>query len=218
VESGGELVVVGEGSASGPPDRCVLSLALNVAADTSAEALDRVARLADQVIGVTRAQGVAASDIQTLGVSLQDFRDQETKRVTARVAVYSLSVKAPSLTSVGPLLAELAPVAGDALQVRGLHLTIEDPRPLLERARRAAVGDALERARQLAGAAGVRTGAILSIEEEPGSRPAGLPRRTRMSSDAVAMSASAVPVEGGTATVAIQVQIRLALGEEDPDY
>jgi uncharacterized protein YggE len=203
---------VGEGSASGPPDRCLLSLAVNVAADTSAEALDRVARLADRVIGVARAQGVEPSDIQTLGVSLQDFYDQEKKKVTARVATYSLSVTAPSLTSVGPLLAELAPVAGDALQVRGLHLTVDDPRPLQERARRAAVADALERARQLAEAAGVRTGAIVSIEEEPDHGSAGQPRRLRASSMAMA-TASPVPVEGGTVTVAVHVQIRLALEE-----
>jgi len=185
-------------------------LAVNVAADTSAEALDRLARLADQVIAVAHAQGVEPSDIQTVGVSLQDFYDQEKKKVTARVATYSLSVTAPSLTSVGPLLAELAPVAGDALQVRGLHLTIDDPAPLLERARRAAVADALERARQLAEAAGVRTGAILSIEEEADHGSAGLPRRLRASS-AFTAAASPVPVEGGTATVAVQVQIRLAL-------
>jgi uncharacterized protein YggE len=213
VESGRELVVVGEGSASGPPDRCLLSLALNVAADTSAAALDRVARLADQVIAIAHAQDVAPSDIQTLGLSLQDVYDQEKKKVTARVATYSLSVKAPSLASVGPLLSALAPVAGDALQVRGLHLIVDDPRPLLETARRAAVADALERARQLADAAGVRTGAIVSIEEEPGQGPPGLPRRLRVASAATAMSGSAVPVEGGTATAAVQVQIRLALEE-----
>jgi uncharacterized protein YggE len=213
VQSGRELVVVGEGTASAPPDRCLLSLALNVAADTSAEALDGVARLADQVIGVAHAQGVAPADIQTVGVSLQDFYDQQKKRVTARVATYSLSVTAPSLTSVGPLLGELAPVAGEALQVRGLRLTIDDPQPLLERARRAAVDDALARARQLAEAAGVRTGAIVSIEEDPGQRTPGVPRRLRASSDVVALAGSAVPVEGGTTTVAVQVQIRLALEE-----
>jgi hypothetical protein len=188
-------------------------LALNVAADTSAEALDRVARLADQVIGVAHAHHVEPPDIETLGVSLQDLYDRETKKVTARVATYSLSITAPDLTTVGPLLAQLAPVAGDALQVRGLHLTIDDPRPLLETARRAAVADALERARHLAEAAGVRTGAIMAIEEGPvpGSPD---PRRRRMSSASAFMAgASPVPVEGGTSTVAVQVQIRLALEE-----
>jgi hypothetical protein len=211
VENLGELVVVGEGSASGTPDRCVISLALNVAADTSADALDRVARLADEVIGVVHAQGVEQSDVQTLNVSLQDFYDQEKKRVTARIATYALSVKAPSLTSVGPLLAELAPVAGDSLQIRGLHLMIHDPQPLLEVARRAAVTDALARAKQLAEAAGIRTGAIVSIEEDPGEVSHGTLHR--MSRSSAAPLGAAVPVEGGTCSVSVQVRVRLTIEE-----
>lgn len=107
-----DVVVVGEGSALGTPDRCLISLALNVAADTSADAIDRVAQLADQAVGVIHAQGIEPSDVQTYSVSLQDFFDHEKKRVTARVASYALSVNAPSLASVGRLLAELAAISG----------------------------------------------------------------------------------------------------------
>jgi uncharacterized protein YggE len=203
-----EVVVVGEGSASGTPDRCIISLALNVAADTSADAIDRVAQLADQVVGVIHAQGVEPSDVQTHSVSLQDFYDQEKKRVTARVASYALSVNAPSLASVGRLLAELAAVCGDSLQVRGLQLAVSNPQPLLQAARRAAVEDAVARADQLAEAAGVRLGTILSVDEGSNPRPQIGLQKVRFSGGS---AAAALPVEGGTASVTVQVTVRLAI-------
>lgn len=67
-----ELVVTSEGSASGTPDRCVIALALNVMADTSPDAMDRMSALAEQVINVVLAQGVERSNVQTLNISLQD--------------------------------------------------------------------------------------------------------------------------------------------------
>ena len=81
-----ELVVTGEGSALGTPDRCMITLALNVMADTSADALDRVGALAQQVIGLVLDQGIERPDVQTLNISLQDWFDKGSQRVTARVA------------------------------------------------------------------------------------------------------------------------------------
>jgi uncharacterized protein YggE len=45
-----DIVVVGEGSASGAPDRCLVSLTLNVAAETPADALSGVGHVADRVL------------------------------------------------------------------------------------------------------------------------------------------------------------------------
>jgi uncharacterized protein YggE len=202
-----EILVVGEGSASAPPDRCLLSLALNVAADSSAEALDRVAALAGDVLVVVHDQGVDVRDVQTQNITLQDLFDQETKRVTARVASYAFSVKAPGLDGVGTLVAAVASVAGDAFQIRHLDLIVDDARPLADEARREAVADALRRGSQLADAAGVRIGAILSIDEDGEARPQGTHRRVSSG----ATFAAAVPVEAGTATVTIHVRVRLAI-------
>jgi len=208
VESVRDIVVVGEGSASGTPDRCLVSLALNVAADTPAEALSGVGHVADRVLEALAGDGVPPSDVQTVGLSVRDVHDREKNRVTARVASYALSVGLPGLAGAGPLLARLASVAGDALQVRGLELVMSDPQPLLDRARRAAVVDALARATVLAEAAGVRTGPIVSIEEEAGVPPRAGPRRAKLSSGAEPYS---LPVEGGTATVTVSVRVTMSL-------
>jgi len=64
----------------------MITLALNVMADTSADALDRVGALAQQVIGLVLDQGIERPDVQTLNISLQDWFDKGSQRVTARVA------------------------------------------------------------------------------------------------------------------------------------
>ncbi len=116
------IVVVGQGSESGTPDRCALHLALNVMAESTADAFSRVAALANRVVDALRQRGVPEHDMQTQTVSLQDFFDQKEQKVTARVGTFALQVTVP-VGEVGPHLGAVADVAGDSLQVRGLVLT-----------------------------------------------------------------------------------------------
>jgi hypothetical protein len=203
-----EIVVVGVGTAGGVPDRCVITLTLNVAADTSGAALAGVTKLASKVAEVLEARGVAASHVQTTNLALQELHDSEKKRVTGRVASYGLTVLVSGLAEAGPLLTELAETAGDSLQVRGLRLEMSDPKPLVDAARRAAVADALERAEQLADAAGLRLGGISSIEEGP-----GIPGETFRRLMGRGAADSALPVEGGTSSVTVQVTVRMAIAD-----
>jgi len=177
----------------------LITLALNVMAATSAEALDQVGSLAEQVIEVVLAQGVSRSDVQTLRISLQDWLDRDSGTVTARVGTYTLSVRVTGLQELGPLLAEVATVAGNSLQVQGIRPTIGDPKPLLAEARRSAVEDALAKAGELAQAAGIQLGKITSIEE------AGTARLGNMR--LMSASAAAMPMEPGTSEVTAGVTI-----------
>ena len=199
------LVVTGEGAASGTADHCLITLALNVMAATSADALDQVGTLAEQVLEVVLEQGVARSDVQTLRISLQDWLDKDSRSVTARVATYMLLVRVTGLETVGPLLAEVAPITGNSLQVQGIRLAMGDPKPVLAEARRAAVEDALAKARELAQAAGVQLGKITSIDETDTGRPG---TRRLMSA-----SAAAMPVEPGTSEVTAGVTITFEIDD-----
>lgn len=137
------LVVTGQGTAHGTPDRCLIYLALNAMADTAASALDQVADLATRAVQALRDRGVEPNDIQTANISLGDYHEKQ--RVTARVASYSLVVKIRSLEEAGPVLASLSGVAGDSLQVQRMQLAVSDPQVLQASARRDAVVDATAR-------------------------------------------------------------------------
>lgn len=201
-----ELVVTGEGSAFGIPDRCVITFALNVMGATSADALDRLGVLAEQVIGLVLEQGVERADVQTLNLSLQDWFDKESQSVTARVATYVLAVSVFGLEGAGSLFAAVAPIAGNSLQVRDMRLSIGDPKPLVAEAQRGAVENALAKAYELADAAGVHLGQIISINDGGSARSGSMRFETR----ALAASAS-IPVEAGSSAVTVRVTITLKI-------
>ena len=199
------LIVSGEGAAHGVPDQCVLHLALKVIADTAPQALDGVAEVATRTVQRLRELGIEGRDVQTTNLSLDDFYDRESQRVTARVASYSMTVKTGSIEEAGPVLAALSEVAGDSLQVGNLQLAVSDSRALQTTARRNAVEDAATRAGQLAEAAGVSLGPILQISE--GQVASGRIRHTAM-----ALSASAaLPVEAGVVTSTASVTVTYAI-------
>lgn len=203
-----QLSVVGEGTVDGVPDRCIVYAAINVMADTVPDAVSRVGLLSSQVSESLRTTGLAPADVRTTGLSVQDFFDQGKQRVTARVASYQLEVTIGQLTKLDEHIAGLLSVAGDALQIRALHLTIADQEPLKREARVAAMKDARKRATELAEAAGGRLGRTLSIDErslatDPPYR--GFATRTSAS------VATHLQIEPGSLTVSCRVAVTYEL-------
>lgn len=109
-------------------------------------------------------------------------------------------------------LARLGEVIGAAMQagannLHGLELTLEDPHPLNDQARRRAVARAMEKAQQLAKEAGVSLGPIIEVSETGASHP-----MPRPASRAVKMESADVPVERGQLSVTENVQVVFSIG------
>jgi uncharacterized protein len=202
------VAVSGTGVATGIPDQCNLQVALNYMAADAADALTHCADIASMVIAAVREVDVEQRDVQTTGLSLQDHFDQSKQRVTARIATYLLDVTVRPVEGVGRILAALGTSAGDALQVRGIRLSIHDPEPLKREARRLAVGDAQRKALELSQAAGLRLGTILSLEEDGIQSRVPLPRRAMPMS---ASMASGVPIEPGEVSAVSTVTVTYAI-------
>jgi uncharacterized protein YggE len=202
--------VAGEGAETGIPDQCRVALNLVVLADSPPQAMDKIAALASSVIARLRETGIEDRDIQTFGIQINEWFDQKAQRVTAHVANYSVSVKVRGLDEVGPMLTAVGVVAGDALKVQGIQLGITNPEPLREQARRNAVENARDKATQLAAAAGVELGPVLSIEEAGWSRPVMPIGGIRRMSIGAAQAAS-IPVEPGSSEVAVAVEVVYAI-------
>ncbi len=196
------LIVVGEGSATGTPDQCVLHAALNVVADTAAEAIGRLATLATQVLDSLRQHGLEEADVRTTNLRVQDFFDQAQQRVTARFGSYQIEVVIQDLEAIGELVALLSAVASESFQLQALQLRIAEPEPLRRQARIRAMDDARSKAQQLAEAAGVRLGRIVSIQQgaDPGPLRQLVPTATAARMGPGAMPT--VPVEPGSLSIA----------------
>jgi len=109
----------------------------------------------------------------------------------------NVTVTVDDLTKLGSTLDAL--VRSGANQLGGIQFMIADPKPLAERARTLAVGDAAAKARTLAMAAGVTLGPLMSIQESTMNRPIPVFAMAR------AVAAEAVPVAEGEERVSVNV-------------
>lgn len=203
------IAVTGAGLASGSPDQCRIRISLNHLAESAATALEMTANLATRAIGAVADLQAEQAEVQTVGLSVQDFFDQAQQKVTAHVGSYQLDLVVRPIEGTGRVLAALSSVVGDALQIRGITLTVQDPEPLKSQARRSAIQDAKKRAAEIAEEVGVRLGPILAIRDEDASPISSAVRATRMS----AHVAANLPIEGGNVSATSAVTLVYAIDE-----
>jgi len=201
------VTVVGTGIATGTPDQCQLQVALTCTSDDAAIALSTCGELAAKAIAAVGEVDGAHCDVQTTGISVQDFFDKGQMRVTAKIGTYELRVTVRPIGNVGRVLTVLGSVAGDALSTRGFQLSVRDPEPLRRESRRLAVMDARTRAVELSEAAGIDLGPILALED--GAAPPGpTVRYARTMSFGAAADVPVAPGEvSATSTVTITYAI-----------
>jgi uncharacterized protein len=203
------IAVTGTGLASGTPDQCRLHISLNHLAESAADALEVTADLATKAIAALLDMEAEQCEVRTVGLSVQDFFDQAQQKVTAHIGSYQLSVVVRPIDETGRVLAALSSAVGDALQIRGINLTIEDSEPLMSQARRVAVQDAKNGAAEIAEEVGVRLGPIMSIRDDNAGSTNSVQQRTMRMSGHVA--AANVPIEAGSASVSSVVTLIYAI-------
>jgi uncharacterized protein YggE len=165
------VTVLGIGVARGRPDRAHLTIAIEQAAASPAEAFALVAERVDAMATTLRDLGVPDDDWITRGVSIGedwDFR-QNSRVLRGWIASNRIEVRIVDSTLVGRVASEAVNVAG--AKVDGPRWVIDPSNPVHAEARRLAALDARDRAMTYASALGLRLGAVEAIVE-PGAAPA----------------------------------------------
>jgi uncharacterized protein YggE len=202
------ITATGVGQASGPPDALVVSLNVHTEGPSAAETLDTASLITTQIQATARAQGVAEEDLRTTNVSVFPRFDAQGRRVVGYSADNAFTIRYVDLATAGARLDEIVGQGGDAVQVQGVSLEIDDPTSLLADARTDAVERASTQAEQLAAAAGVELGAVRTIVEVPaGSGLLGLDARATAGSAFDQSAQVAVPIAAGGQEVTVQVQV-----------
>lgn len=195
-----EITVTGEGQVNVAPDMASVMLGVTSEAATAGEAMAANSEQLATVLERLRAAGVEDRDLQTTGLSLNPNWTQaegEASKIAGYTASNMLTVRVRALDGLGGILD--AAVQDGANTLNGVSFDLADPAPVMDEARKAAVADALARARLLADAAGVQLGEIVSINEG-GASP-------NPPSPMYRMEASAVPVAEGEITRSATVTI-----------
>ena len=195
------ISVTGTGKAFGQPNIARTTVGVEARAATADVALRDVNTAMARVIAALKAAGIAESDLATQNLSLHFEREElppprpmaeptsaappkgrpgttqgsdpsaDAKKSPAGNyrAQNTVVVKIRNLDKVGAVLS--AASAAGANLMFGLAFEIEDPRQLEDQAREKAMADARARAEGLARLAGVRLGAIVSLQENSGGSP-----------------------------------------------
>ncbi len=209
----GRIIVTGEGEAAVSPDMAILNIAVVREAETAREALDANNEAMTAVIDAMKEDGVEARDLQTGGLSINpryvypnDKDDEKAPRIIGYEVGNTLTVRIRDLDKVGAILDRSVSLGVN--QGGGLNFTNDDPSETVTEARKRAVANAMDKAKTLAEAAGLKLGDIVEISEQMQQRPP-MPYAGK----AVRMQASAesVPVEAGENTYQVQVNVTFEL-------
>jgi uncharacterized protein YggE len=204
--SGSDRVeVIGTGSAPARPDLFVAQLGAEATGPDVATALEAAELASRAMTEVARSRGVGDADLQTADMSVGTHHDHQGQPVGYR-AWLALSIALPDIDAAGSVLAEVLAAGGDAARLQGVGLVASDPAAPLDAAREAAMADARHQADHLAALAGRSLGGVrrVSVLAPPGGWP-------RQGFDLGVRAVSAVPVEAGTTTVSVSVQVRFDL-------
>lgn len=205
------ITVTGEGRVSAAPDMATITLGVTHADPEAQIAMAEVsARVAAMLDGLKSA-GVAPEDLQTQRLTLgplwsgRGSSGGADPEITGFSASNMVTARIRDLDALGRILDAVLQDGANGFQ--GLGFGLQDPAPLLDEARRAAVADAQARAALLAEAAGVTLGPVLRITD---SVDAAQPH---MRMEAAAMRSAPVPIEAGEVSLSATVTMVFAIGE-----
>lgn len=206
--------VSGDGEASVPPDMAVLTLAVVRNGETAEAALSANSAAMKEVLAALKTDGIADRDIQTSNFSIYpQYRHSEPKngvinppQIIGYEVSNTLTLRVRDLQKLGGLIDRSVKLGVN--QGGQISFTNDDPDKAMTEARKAAIAEALAKAKTLTDAAGVRLGRIMEINENA-VRPMPQPMmRMAMSKD---MAAEAVPVAAGENTYTVTVSVTFSL-------
>jgi uncharacterized protein YggE len=158
---------------------------------------------------VLRRSGVAASDIQTSGLSIYPNYSTSSGVPSGYQVSEQLTITLRRLSVAGSQISAAARAGGNATTIDGVSLNLSDTSTLLASAREKAVTDAKAKAAAYAHALGRPLGAVVSMSEATPAIPfQPLPLAASASGS---RAPSPVPVHPGTQQLSVTVTVVFAL-------
>jgi uncharacterized protein YggE len=160
----------GTGEVMASPNNATFTVGVTQNATTSEQATNLMNETTNEIIAQLRSTGIKNEDIKTTGYNVypnQDFTNGRNN-ITGYTASQNLEIKADSVELANKALA--AATASGANTVSGVNFTVDDQemKKLQQEALKKAVADAKENASDIANAAGIKLGRIVSIRQNQG--------------------------------------------------
>ncbi len=193
------------GSVAAEPDLATISTGVVSEAETAREALSRNTAAMAKVIEGLKALGIAAADIRTIAINVEpryrSAKDQAPTIIGYQV-VNQVRITARDLKRLGEVLDQIVSLGVN--QISGINFEVSKAEELKDEARKAAMANALRRAKLYASSAGAEIGQVLMISEDA---PVAPPRAMARSS----LAAADVPIEPGSQRLEVKLHVTWAL-------
>ena len=199
----------GTGRVRGTPDTMTIDIGVSARSESAEEAMANARDKANQVFDALRGGGVEERDIQTTSFYVTPVFDDDGEHVTGYEVANTVTATLHDLDKAGAVIDAAAKVGGNSIRIDGVWFSIEDTSDLVAAARAEAVERARAQAEQLAAAAGLELGEILSIEET--SAPADPPVDYYAEGDEGRASAPETPINPGTQELYVDVTVTFAI-------
>jgi uncharacterized protein YggE len=178
-----------------------LTVGVDTRAKSAAEALNRNSALAQKVIDALKDAGVEDDDLQTSYFSVSPFYDEDGEDLEGYSVSNIVTASLRDFEKAGQVIDAATEIAGNEIIVQGISFSFDDNTELVAKARADAVKRGRLQAEQLADAAGVELGDLLSLNEDYAPYgPVG-----ELGSGRVATTDAAAPIEPGSQTLDVQV-------------
>ena len=199
------VTVAGTGTVSAAPDMAEITSGVVTQAPTAAQALAANSQAMERLLQALGTLGIATRDIQTTNISVSPLRrqgrDGQPPEITGYEVTNQVRVKVRDLSILGRVLDQQ--VGQGANLVHGIQFGRQEPEPLRDEARRRAMADARRKAELYAGAASLRVGRVVAVQEAGAPSP-----RAEM---APRMTMAAVPVAPGEQEIQASVTVTFTL-------
>lgn len=200
----GTVSAQGVGTVEGKPDSLTVDITVSTTAAHASSAMATDNTLTAAVQKALEGDGVAATDLQTADLSLQ--QNWGTKGPQGYVASDEVAATLHDLSDAGKVIDDALAPAGDSGRLNGVTFSFSDTGPLMSSARQQAVRSAKAQAEQMATAAGGRLGTLVSITDVPDENGESTSEGEQYSSASGSASAPAsVPVQAGEQQLTVDV-------------
>jgi len=207
------LSLSGHAEVKSVPDLAIVDLGTLSHAATAKAALQANTNNMTGLISLLKAAGIDEKDIMTSNFTVGPRYDYGKNNETPRLIGYdvnnTVSVIVHKIDTLGAILDQAVSVGSN--QISGITFTVENPQMQQDEARKAAVKDALRKAELLTQAAGVKLGAIITMNESGGAAPVPTPMMAKMARGEAMDAAKPVPLAQGEMTISADVNIVWAL-------
>ncbi|MEK7398059.1 MAG: SIMPL domain-containing protein [Candidatus Poribacteria bacterium] len=200
-ESQNQMRVVGSSSINKSPDIATTQIGVQTIAKEVDPAINENNRKAEAIIAALRNMGIAEKDIRTSSFNITPQRDyqQPNYPLIGYQIDNMLSVTFRDLTKVGKGLQNA--INAGANNIYGVSFTLADPESARSEARTLAIQDARKKAENMASAAGITLGKIISVNEVSSAVSVDSRNYDKAAAE------GQVPIQPGELGVVVQVEL-----------